>query len=157
MPGDSGLGPYYLWKPPQTFPYHIKANILAGVAFVVLIMIARCASATAIVRELWKHKVYYSQVLKGTQHTQGHTVRSQHTQGHTSGQSSRAFKRGVSWMGWPGSLSSCVAGSMFIWDACLWNGHLANQKVHVRYLYCIFSRFCCFSFFAEVPSRLLIL
>ena len=44
-------------------------------------------------------------------------------------------KRGTSWVEQPGSLSSCVAGSVFIWDGCLWNGSLGNQKVNVRHLH----------------------
>ena len=45
---------------------------MASRALVILIMIPRLSSATTI-RELKKNKVYYSSVMEGTQHTQGHT------------------------------------------------------------------------------------
>lgn len=43
-------------------------------------------------------------------------------------------KRGNSWVGSPGSLSGCVAAKVFIWDACLWNGCLDNQKLNAKHL-----------------------
>lgn len=39
-------------------------------------MIARHTS-TIIIWGTWKHKVYFSQVLEGTLHTQAHTARSE--------------------------------------------------------------------------------
>lgn len=50
------------------------ANGMAGLALVGFIMIIRHTSST-IIRELWKNKVCYSQVLEGTLLVRGHTVR----------------------------------------------------------------------------------
>ena len=50
---------------------------MAGLAIVVLIMIAGCTLATTV-RELWKKtKLYYSQTLEGIWQAWGHTVRLQ--------------------------------------------------------------------------------
>lgn len=40
------------------------ASVVAGSSLEVLFMIAKCTTATTL-RELWKYKVYYSQVLQG--------------------------------------------------------------------------------------------
>ena len=129
MPRGSYLGPYYLWQPPQTFPHHIKANILTGVTLVVLIMISKCTSATTIRNfentRFITHKCWRVHSIPGVTWW-GHK---RELQGHSSGRSSRALKRGVLWIGWPGSLSSCAAGHMFIWGACLWMDTLPIRGV----------------------------
>ena len=38
-------------------------------------------------------------------------------------------------MGWPGSLSSCVTGTVFIGDGCLCSGCFGNQKFNVWHLH----------------------
>ena len=50
-------------------------GVATGPALAV-VTIATGTSATTI-KELWKNKVYYSQILKSTQPTHGPTVRSQ--------------------------------------------------------------------------------
>lgn len=60
------LGPYF---PPVAAPTDIllpRATDMAGLALVVLIIVAGCTSAPNV-RELWKNEVYYSQVLESTQ------------------------------------------------------------------------------------------
>lgn len=52
-----------------------RASVLAGLTPVVLITNARCTSATTV-RELWKNKVYNSQVLRVHGMAKGHTARS---------------------------------------------------------------------------------
>lgn len=52
------------------------ANVVAGQALEVFIIIAKHTSATTI-REFCKNEIYYSWVLEGTPRAQGFTVRSQ--------------------------------------------------------------------------------
>lgn len=61
------LGPYYLCQAPTDISL-TKCSVAAGLTLVILIMIASCTSATTI-REIWKSKLYYSNILEGTQHT----------------------------------------------------------------------------------------
>lgn len=73
IPVGIHLGPYSLWQPPLTFPH--QSQYCAWTSPVVLIMTAGCAPATTIM-ELWKNKIYCLQVLEGTRHARGYTVRS---------------------------------------------------------------------------------
>lgn len=57
-----------------------------------------------------------------------------HSNGHSLGQPGLS-KRGASWVGQPGSLSSCITGNVFIPDACLWSGYLGSQKLNVMHLH----------------------
>lgn len=141
---------------------------------------------------LGKNKIYYSQVLEGTQHSWGHTVRSQVERERQCGPDfievedgvprfcgfiiywwikniragikpwggkSRVTTevaylghpglsiKGTSWVGSPGSVSSCVAGNVFIQDEWLWNGCLGDPKLNVRHLHCTLSDFWYLKFF----------
>lgn len=60
---------------PPTPSLPPRATVVSAPALV-LILTAGCVSATTI-RELWDNKVCYSQILEGTLHPGGHTVRSQ--------------------------------------------------------------------------------
>ena len=53
-----------------------RNEVVTGSTLVALIIIARCTSETTI-RERWKNKDYYSQVLEDMCHAQEHIVKSQ--------------------------------------------------------------------------------
>ena len=72
IPVGTQLGLYGLWQAPTDISL-TGANVVAELALVVLIMIARSTSAT-IITEPCKDQVYYSQVLEGKWHAWGHAA-----------------------------------------------------------------------------------
>lgn len=95
MPGGRYLGPYYLGQPPQTFPCHIKANILAGAALAVLTMIAKNAPQQQPLETLKTQGLLLTRVRGYRAHPGSHSeVMGREQRGHSNDQSSGLLKGG---------------------------------------------------------------